>query len=409
MRETIEGTCRELASTPRFSAPASLTVVVPTRNEASNVTALLERLGEALAGERAEVLFVDDSDDGTPDLVRAHRGRALSVGLLHRRPGRRVGGLGGAVAAGLRAATGEYVRVMDADLQHPPALVPRLLAHARASGADVVVASRYVDEGDVGQFGALRRAVSRASTTFARALFPRRLKSVTDPMSGFFLVRRRHVDPAVLRPDGFKILLEILLRQPGDTSEVPFSFSDRLSGESKACWREGLRYLRHLLRLRASGRIGQVLLFAAVGATGVAVNTVALGVLLAIAGRHVILWSLASTQVAILWNFGLSERWVFRRDPGRLASRLASYMALNNASFAVSGPLLVLLVAVATLPVLAANVISLTVLAAVRFLVCDRLIWPERSGGADAAGAAATSVFLPLPATDGVERVSVAA
>jgi dolichol-phosphate mannosyltransferase len=164
------------ARTQRRARTPNLTVVVPTRDEAANVGRLLRELGDALTGEDAEVLFVDDSDDETPDVIREHVGGDLPVALLHRAPGERDGGLGGAVAEGLRAAKGRFVCVMDGDLQHPPQLVRKLLAEAETSGADVVVASRYVEQGDLGQFGALRRAVSRASTTLARAAFPRRLR-----------------------------------------------------------------------------------------------------------------------------------------------------------------------------------------------------------------------------------------
>jgi dolichol-phosphate mannosyltransferase len=200
-------------------------------------------------------LFVDDSDDGTPEVIAAMAPNpAFRVAVIHRLPGQRGGGLGGAVLAGIQAAQTKWVCVMDADLQHPPELLRALLEEARRSKADVVVASRYCPGGDVGDFTAARAAVSRSSGMLARMLFPRRLRGVSDPLSGFFLIRRAAVDLTALRPRGFKILLEILVRGgPLTTSEIAFRFGERYAGESKASLREGVRYLHRLIELRVGG------------------------------------------------------------------------------------------------------------------------------------------------------------
>jgi len=230
----------------------SLTVLVPTRNERDNIEPLLERLGEVSRAVQFTVLFVDDSSDDTARVIgRLSDRAACGVQVLHRPEKRRVGGLGGAVRAGLRATRSEFVCVMDADLQHPPEVLPALLREAQRSEADVVVATRHRDGGDVSTFSAPRRALSRGSKLVARALFPRRLRGVSDPMSGFFLVRRTAIDVAALRPCGFKILLEILLSgRRLSVSEVGFCFGERHAGDSKATLREGGRYLRRLIALR---------------------------------------------------------------------------------------------------------------------------------------------------------------
>ena len=229
-----------------------MSLVVPTRNEAGNISELLVRLSRLPAGVVGEVIFVDDSDDETPDRVtECSLTAALTVRLLHRRPEQRAGGLGGAVVEGLRQARGNWVCVMDADLQHPPATVARLLEAAEAKDLDLVVATRFRDGGSDGGLGAVRRAVSRGSAAAARMLFPRRLQGVSDPMSGFFLVRRAALDPEALRPTGFKILLEILVRTPGlRRAEVSYEFAPRHAGDSKASLKQGVVYLRHLARLR---------------------------------------------------------------------------------------------------------------------------------------------------------------
>ena len=222
-----------------------LTVVVPTKNERGNVPHVVERLEAALPTVPLEIVFVDDSNDGTAELVEdlaAESGR--SIVLLKQTHDRHIGGLGAAVVQGLRAARAPWVCVMDADLQHPPELVAALLEQAESRDLDVVVASRYCAQGDAGSFGWARAMASRSTTTAARLLFPRRLRSVTDPMSGFFLVRRDALDLDRLRPRGFKILLELLVRHPDlRAAEVSFSFGERRFGRSKAGIREGVRYL----------------------------------------------------------------------------------------------------------------------------------------------------------------------
>ncbi len=236
-------------------AGLALSVVVPTRDEAGNVEALLERLERVLRNVCSEVIFVDDSDDDTPKvvdaIVRAQPPReGLEIVLLHRPRGEREGGLGGAVVAGLRIARAPWVCVMDADLQHPPELIPSLLHEADRAGVTLVVASRYRRDGDAtGQRG--RTFLSRASTAAAKLAFPRALRALTDPMSGYFVVRREAIDVASLRPHGFKILVEIAVRTRGLTvAEVGYRFGHRFTGESKASLREGARYVRHLGRLR---------------------------------------------------------------------------------------------------------------------------------------------------------------
>jgi hypothetical protein len=239
------------------SVSYELTVLVPTRNESANVAKLLDELTRAMHGIDAEILFVDDSDDGTEraiDEMVARERYAIPVRVLHRAPARRKGGLSGAVVDGMRVARGERVCVMDGDLQHPPAVVRDLLAAADARGASLVVASRYCGQGDSsGLSSRSRRGISRAASGVAKGMFPRELRGISDPMSGFFLVERRRVDLDALRPDGFKILLEIVARTPGlSVTEVGYSFAPRHAGTTNAGAREGVRFARHVTRLRAS-------------------------------------------------------------------------------------------------------------------------------------------------------------
>jgi dolichol-phosphate mannosyltransferase len=360
----------------------TLSVVVPTRNEAESVELLVSRLEPALAAGSAEVIFVDDSDDETPARVdERSRSARLPVRLLHRCPEERHGGLGGAVVDGFKQARGGWVCVMDADLQHPPETVPRLLEAAEANDLDLVVATRFRDGGSEGGLSTFRRAISRGSASAARALFPRRLRGVSDPMSGFFLVRRAAVDLERLRPNGFKILLEMLARTSfGSIGEVPYSFAEREAGESKASLREGIRFLVQLARLRRPEATGRLARFGVIGLSGLVVNEA----LLALATEQARLYYLASavisTQASILWNFALTERWVYAGRSCRFdwKSRLGAFCLVCTTAQVLTTPILYLLVGFVGTPYLLANLFAIGTSTLVRFTVAERVIWKRR-------------------------------
>ena len=363
-------------------APA-LSIIVPTRNERDNVAPLVAALDAAGLPQPFEVVFVDDSDDGTDDMVREtrwHTGTQLR--LLHRPPGKRAGGLGGAVVEGLRIARAPWVCIMDGDLQHPPDTIPRLLQCALGTGADVVVASRFCEDGEVEAFGPLRRSLSAISTLSAKVVFRDRLRGVSDPMSGFFLVRRDAVDPDALRPLGFKILLETLVSsRPLRVAEVPFVFGERHAGESKASAREAVRYARQLWRLRGrtfAGRFGR---FAAVGASGLVVNTLLLAALAGGLGVYYVFAAILATQGSTLWNYVLTEGWVFRRGRHRrrASHRMAMFFLVNNAALVLRIPLLFALTSLLGIHYLLSNFITIVLLLVVRFTLADTWIW-ARSG-----------------------------
>ena len=230
----------------------AVSLIVPTRNEAGNISELLVRLDRLPAGVLGEVIFVDDSDDDTPAAI-AYLAPSVDfpVAVVHREAGLRADGLSGAVIEGFRRARGEWLAVMDADLQHPPEVLAELFATAESAGVDIVCASRNVGGGGRDGLGAARDLISKSFTTFARQAFPRRLRGLSDPMSGFFLVRQAALDLDRLRPTGFKVLLEILVRTPGlRKAEVGYEFGPRFAGDSKASLKQGVTYLRHLARLR---------------------------------------------------------------------------------------------------------------------------------------------------------------
>ena len=351
-----------------------ISIVVPTKNERENVARLLERLEAALPTIAMEIIFVDASTDGTADAIEEMGMRSeRDVVMLRQSGGRRGSGLGGAVVQGLLAARAPWACVMDADLQHPPELIPELLEEAESGELDLVVASRYCGQGDAESFGWARAMASRSTTTAARLLFPHRLSNVTDPMSGFFLVRRDAVALERLRPRGFKILLEILVRNPAlRVAEVSFEFGERRAGKSKATIREGLRYLALLTRLRFAR-------FGAVGATGLVVNTVVLAALTDTLGLFYVVSAVIATQASTLWNFTLTERWVFadREHKRPFKTRIGMYFLMNNAALALRGPLLVLLTSGLGVHYVVSNVLSLAGLTLLRFALADGWIWAK--------------------------------
>ncbi len=238
------------SSAPRSEASLAfeLSIVTPTYNEAGNVEALVARLAATLGGIGWEVLFVDDdSPDGTAAKV-------VGVGMAHVRCLKRVGrrGLASACIEGFGATSAPFIAVMDADLQHDEALLPRMLAILKTGEAELVVASRYAEGGGLGEHSPLRRLISYAGNGAARRLLGVRL---SDPMSGFFMLNRELLARSSLghvSGRGFKILLDIVAstRPPPKLRELPFTFRPRHAGESKFNPAIGLEFLRALLRQR---------------------------------------------------------------------------------------------------------------------------------------------------------------
>ena len=237
-----------------------VSVVIPTRNEAPNIALLVDRLGAALHRDLGpelawEVIFVDDSDDATPEAIRSQAAAGQPVTLHHRRPGHRPGGLGGAVQDGFVAARGRVVAVMDADLQHPPEALPRLLAPIMSGAADLVSGNRYGGQGDrKGLAGPWRRLVASSSRLLVHAVIPRS-RALQDPMSGLFAFDRDGIEGLELHANGFKILLEVVAR--GDWQQVgnvAYHFDRRHAGRSKASLRQGWLFGQHLWRLARATR-----------------------------------------------------------------------------------------------------------------------------------------------------------
>ncbi|UYQ64100.1 glycosyltransferase [Streptomyces peucetius] len=370
----------------QLAEPGAVTIVVPTFNESGNIRELLRRLTESVPARLpCEVLFVDDSTDDTPDVIRdAAQDCPFPVGVLHRDTPD--GGLGGAVVEGIRKAGSDWIVVMDADLQHPPALVPELVAAGEHAGADLVVASRYIRGGSrEGLAGGYRIAVSRGATWLTRALFPRRLRGISDPMSGFFAIRRSVVTADALKPLGYKILLELAVRcRPETVAEVPFVFQDRFAGESKSTAREGMRFISHLAGLRTASPIARMVAFGLIGLTGFVPNLLALHLLTG-AGMHYLPAEIVANQFGVVWNFLLIEVLLFRdrRRHRHWADRAGRFALLANADLLLRIPLIALFVSWLGMAVLPATALALLTTFVLRFAATEALVYlPRRKSAA---------------------------
>ena len=233
---------------PAAVAP-TLALVVPTYNERERLPELVQAIFAAYRASHIEgelVIVDDNSPDGTGD-VADELARTYPMRVVHR-AGKL--GLGTAVVEGFAAATAEVVGVIDADLSHPPELVPRLLAVMQKSGADLVIGSRYVPGGGTRNWEATRVLMSKFACRLARGLTP-----VRDATSGFFVMRRDRARGVTISAGGFKICLELLIRsEPALVVEVPYVFVGRTAGESKMNWKEAAGYLRQLSDLHAYRR-----------------------------------------------------------------------------------------------------------------------------------------------------------
>lgn len=301
----------EVAALAAVAAP-ELSVVVPTFKERANVPELVRLLDVALAGIAWEVIFVDDdSPDGTWEVAKEISRRDPRVRCI-RRIGRR--GLAGACIEGILSSAAPTVAVMDADLQHDEALLPKMLAAIR-DGAELVVGSRYVAGGSQGDgFTKLRAWGSETATSLARRFLNIEL---TDPMSGFFMIRRPLVEAVAddLSREGFKILLDIVASTPRklETVELPFTFRERLAGESKLDSLVTAEYLGLLVSKLSGGLVPvRFLMFLGVGASGIVIHLAALKVALHAFSTSFAWGEFVASVVAMTWNFLLNNHLTYR-------------------------------------------------------------------------------------------------
>ncbi|MCE4601341.1 MAG: glycosyltransferase family 2 protein [Desulfurococcales archaeon] len=351
-----------------------VSVIIPTYNEADNIELLLDRLTSVLRAEGFEdyeIIAVDDnSSDGTCDIVRRKSREDPRIKCILRVNEK---GLSSAVVEGFKNASGEILVVMDADLQHPPETVPRLV-EAVMRGADVAVASRYGRGGGVAGWSRLRLLMSRIATIGVKILV-REAKRTTDPLSGFFAVRRDALRLGDLKPKGFKILLEILARHPClKVVDVPYVFQRRHGGESK------LGFFVVTDFISQSWEISPMPKFLIVGASGILVNLAVMWVILALTG-HVDIASIGGIEASIISNFVLHElitfRHYFRRDcRGRgMVKRLILYHRASLASVVTTYLVMRLLVTLLNANPLLGQFLGILLGFAVNYMLSVETVW----------------------------------
>ena len=306
-----------------------LSVVIPAYRERDNVLPLIAALEAALKDHDWEAIFVvDDAFDGTEDVVRSRAQTDPRVRCVHR-IGRR--GLASAAVEGMLASSAPYLAVIDADLQHDETLLPGLLAAAKAQGADLVVASRYMGGGSTGELGAQRVRLSRLASAVSRLL----TRDLTDPMSGFFMVRRSFLEQVVRRVygRGFKILLDLIAASRGRARivELPYRMRSRLHGESKLSARVMAEFFM-LVLYHLFGRLlpARFFLFAAVGVTGLGVHLAVLSAVFNASGGNFLLAQALATWAAMTSNFFLNNSFTYADQQlrgARIWRGLASFYA----------------------------------------------------------------------------------
>jgi dolichol-phosphate mannosyltransferase len=291
----------------------SLSLVIPTYQEGKNIGQIIALLTDKLdrvIPDRYELIVVDDdSPDRTWELAEDLMTEYPQLRVIRRQSER---GLATAVIRGWQTARGEILGVIDADLQHPPEVLVKLW-QAVEGGADLAVASRNIEGGGVSEWSLVRRCLSRGAQLLGLVILPEVIGRVSDPMSGYFCVRRDAIAGRKMSPSGYKILVEVVGRGKIDSiAEIGYEFQERETGESKVTWKQYLEYVEHLVRLRIF-RSHRFIRFLVVGLSGLFVDMMVLYLLtdpttldLAIAPSKIV-----AAEMAIINNFLWNDRWTF--------------------------------------------------------------------------------------------------
>jgi dolichol-phosphate mannosyltransferase len=322
-------------------------LVIPTYLEAGNINrivkTLISLLDESIPGDYELIIVDDNSPDGTWEVALSMTSQFPQLQVMRRENER---GLSSAVIRGWQNSRGQILGVIDGDLQHPPHILLQLL-NAIQSASDLAVASRHVNGGGVSSWSFIRRLLSRGAQLLGLIILPRVTGRVSDPMSGYFMVRRSCIEDITFNPIGYKILLEVLGRGKVDKiAEVGYVFCERQDGESKVSWKHYLDYIRHLLRLRFSSEkveklsqrwgfpIGKFIRFGLVGLSGVFVD---MTILYLLSDPNTLALPLTRSkiiagEVAILNNFLWNDAWTFAdvaMQQKGLKQRLKRFLKFN--------------------------------------------------------------------------------
>ena len=313
-----------------------LSLILPTYNEGTNIVAMLEQLIPVLDNIpdlHYEIIVVDDnSPDRTWEKALAYAEQHPQVRVIRRQRER---GLSTAVIRGWQAGRSRFLGVMDADLQHPPEVAANI-AREMMRGADLSIASRHVEGGGVSDWSLLRRMISRGAQMIGFMLLPEVIGRITDPMSGFFMIRRSAIHNRTLSPLGYKILIEVLGRgDVGWISEVPYTFRERAEGASKLTRKIYIQYFQHLLRLRLFLlHQSKFVRFCVVGCSGVLID---MSLLFVLSDPTMLGWGLTrskliAAEAALLNNFVWNDVWTFgaiSQHQNTMGQRVKRFLKFN--------------------------------------------------------------------------------
>ncbi len=314
---------RPITSDFTLDFPLKLSLVLPTYKEAGNIQSIVEILSnildQTIPGEYELIVVDDNSPDHTWKLALELTSDYPQLRVMRRIEEK---GLSTAVIRGWQVARGEILGVIDADLQHPPEVLTQLLEEME-KGADLALASRHVEGGGVSEWSIIRRFLSRGAQMLGLLILPEVISRLSDPMSGYFMVRRSAIIDRSLSPVGYKILIEVAARgRIRWIAEAGYVFRERQAGESKVTWKQYIEYIQHLLRLRLSIS-ARFIQFCFVGLSGVVVD---MGVLYLLSdestlGLPLTRSKIIAAELAIINNFLWNDLWTFgdisRRQPGK--------------------------------------------------------------------------------------------
>ncbi|MDY7022446.1 MAG: glycosyltransferase family 2 protein [Cyanobacteriota bacterium] len=301
-------------NTNRTNQPENiqLSLVIPSYCESENIQDMIQQVSQlldrVLLGEYELIVVDDDSPDLTWKIAQDLCLDYPQLRVMRRQQER---GLSTAVIRGWQVARGNILGVIDADLQHPPETLLQLLAEIN-KGADLALASRHVENGGVSDWSLGRRFLSRGAQVLGLIILPGVVSRVSDPMSGYFLIRREAIAEKPLSPVGYKILIEVLAQGKSRwIAEVGYVFQERLEGASKVTWKQYVEYLQHLIQLRLKlWPIQKFLRFGVVGFSGLFVDF-SIFYLLRYLGLGLTLSVIFSGEIAICNNFLWNDLWTF--------------------------------------------------------------------------------------------------
>ncbi len=379
----------ELDLVPKQYTPF-LSLVVPTYNESANienvVRCITEILDQLLPHSYELIIVDDDSPDHTWQQAEAMQANYPYLRVIRRIEER---GLATAVIRGWQAAHGKVLGVIDGDLQHPPQVLGELLKAVQEE-ADLAVASRYIQGGGVGTWNKVRQFLSGGAVRLALFFLPEVSSRVSDPMSGYFLVKREAIAGRTLAPIGYKILLEVIGRgQIKRVAEVGYVFNTRQEGDSKVTWRQYAEFVQHLIRLRFAtgnspvGTLGRFLRFGTVGFSGVFVDFFILLLMHKVFRLDVSISKAIAVEIAIFNNFIWNDLWTFQDASRQFKGwkhRLIRFLRFNLACAfgAALGIAIVTVLKNLGINLLISNLVAITISTAWNYLINLKFNWKTK-------------------------------